>query len=411
MSVNQASDDGGDIVVDARSVARLIEDINRVLLREFRDVWVYGEVSKVTNAASGHCYFDLIDDESDDKSVLSVKLFRGVRQALATKLREHQIDIVSGIKVRIRGTPDVFATNGSFGFKMSDVDPRFTLGDLAAKRQEIVDRLKKDGSYDRNKKTTLPLVPLGIGLVTSKGSAAHADFMKTIEQSGIGFRVSLCDVRVQGDGSAADIASAITWLSSFDDVDLVAVVRGGGSKTDLAAFDDELVARAIATCPKPVFTGIGHEVDTSIADEVAYSWNKTPTACAVAIVDQVAKFMQRVDLAVRRMATLVLAALASSERRVADAVGRLRTLRTSTLHAATRRIDVLASDLKSHDPVVLMRRGWSITYDKDGRVVSSVKGAKKGSVLVTRLADGSIESTVASTTKSLAFPVNNEKET
>ncbi|MGA1650043.1 MAG: exodeoxyribonuclease VII large subunit, partial [Ilumatobacteraceae bacterium] len=256
---------------------------------EGRDVLLVGtgEVGKVTNAASGHCYFDLIDDESDDKSVLSVKLFRGVRQALATKLREHQIDIVSGIKVRIRGTPDVFATNGSFGFKMSDVDPRFTLGDLAAKRQEIVDRLKKDGSYDRNKKTTLPLVPLGIGLVTSNGSAAYADFMKTIEQSGIGFRVSLCDVRVQGDGSAAEIASAITWLSSFDDVDLVAVVRGGGSKTDLAAFDDELVARAIATCPKPVFTGIGHEVDTSIADEVAYSWNKTPTACAIAIIQRV----------------------------------------------------------------------------------------------------------------------------
>ena len=150
---------------DARSVSELIADINRVLAREFRDVWVYGEVGKVTNAASGHCYFDLIEEEDGAKSVLAVKLFRGVRQSLAAKMKQHGVDIVSGIKVRIRVTPDVFATNGSLGFKMSDLDPRFTLGDLAAKREDIVNRLKREGLYDRNRRTRLPLVPLGIGLV------------------------------------------------------------------------------------------------------------------------------------------------------------------------------------------------------------------------------------------------------
>lgn len=383
---------------DARSVSELIADVNDVLAREFRDVWVYGEVGKVSNASSGHCYFDLIEDVDGDKSVVSVKLFRGVRQALAAKLRDHQVEIVGGVKVRIRGTPDVFAPSGSFGFKMSDIDPRFTLGDLAAKRQEIVDRLKKDGSYDRNKATRLPLVPLGIGLVTSVGSAAHADFMKTVEQSGIGFRVRICDVRVQGEGSAGLVAAAVSYLGSLDDVDLVAVVRGGGSKTDLAAFDDESLARAIADCKKPVFTGIGHEVDTSIADEVAFSWNKTPTACAVAIIDRIVHFTSRVDFAVQRMSTLVLTALAAAERRIADASGRLRTLRAATLQSATARIDLLASELKGHDPVVLMRRGWSITYDGDGRVISSVRRAKKDSSITTRLADGTVTSTVSSVT-------------
>ena len=385
-----------DQAPDARSVSELIADVNDVLAREFRDVWVYGEVGKVSNPSSGHCYFDLIEDSDGDKSVVSVKLFRGVRQALAAKLRDHQVEIVSGVKVRIRGTPDVFAPSGSFGFKMSDIDPRFTLGDLAAKRQEIVDRLKKDGSYDRNKARRLPLVPLGIGLVTSMGSAAHADFMKTIEQSGIGFRVFLCDVRVQGEGSAASVAAAVSHLGSLDGVDLVAVVRGGGSKTDLAAFDDESLARAIAACNKPVFTGIGHEVDTSIADEVAFSWNKTPTACAVAIIDRILQFTGRVDLAVQRMSTLVLTALAAGERRIADAAGRLRTLRSAALQAATARIDLLASEVKGRDPVVLMRRGWSITYDRDGRVVSSVMHAEKDSSITTRLADGTVTSTVAS---------------
>lgn len=382
---------------DARSVSELIADVNDVLAREFHDVWVYGEVGKVTNAASGHCYFDLIEEEGGERSVLSVKLFRGVRQSLAAKMKQHQVDIVSGVKVRIRGTPDVFTANGSFGFKMSDLDPRFTLGDLAAKREEIVERLKRDRLYDRNRLTTLPLVPLAIGLVTSKGSAAHADFMKTLEQSGIGFQVSLCDVRVQGDGAAASVAAAVAYLASLADIDLIAVVRGGGSKTDLAAFDDEALARAVATCEKPVFTGIGHEIDQSIIDEIAYSWNKTPTACAVAIIDIVNQFLLRVDTAAQRMATMVLTALAAAERRVADAVGQLRTLRTSVLNQAKSRVDLLASDVKSHDPVVLMRRGWSITRGPDGRVVKSLKQVAKGIELSTRVADGTINSTVAST--------------
>ncbi|MFM7894161.1 MAG: exodeoxyribonuclease VII large subunit [Actinomycetota bacterium] len=381
----------------ARSVSELIAEVNDLLAREFSDVWVYGEVGKVTNAASGHCYFDLIEDDDGERSVLAVKLFRGVRQSLATKMKQHQIDIVSGIKVRIRGTPDVFGKNSSFGFKMNDLDPRFTLGDLAAKREDIVNRLKKDGLYDRNRRTHLPLVPLRIGVVTSKGSAAHADFMKTLEQSGIGFQVSLCDVRVQGDGAAASVAVAITHLATRDDVELIAVIRGGGSKTDLAAFDDEALARAVALCTKPVFTGIGHEVDTSIVDEVAYSWNKTPTACAIAIIDRVNDFVLRVETAAQRMANVVLTALAAAERRVADAVGQLRTLRTTVLNEAKARIDLLASDLKGHDPVVLMRRGWSITHDAHGRVLKSVKQAKKGAEITTRLADGTIGSTIRET--------------
>ena len=397
---DESTDEIGSSVNDARSVSELIADINLVLAREFRDVWVYGEVGKLTNASSGHCYFDLIEEKEGAKSVLAVKLFRGVRQSLAAKMKQHGVDIVSGIKVRIQVTPDVFAANGSLGFKMSDLDPRFTLGDLAAKREEIVNRLKKDGLYDRNKRTYLPLVPLGIGLVTSKGSAAHADFMKTLEQSGIGFRVSLCDVRVQGDGAAASVAAAVGYLATLDSVDLVAVIRGGGSKSDLAAFDDEALARAVAMCAKPVFTGIGHEVDTSIVDEVAYSWNKTPTACAVAIIDVVSDYLMRVESAAQRMANIVLSALATAERRVADAVGQLRTLRTTVLSSAKSRIDILETELRGFDPVVLMRRGWSITFGDDGKVIKSVKQAEKGSKLSTRLADGTVLSEVLSNASS-----------
>lgn len=408
--IDDSANHSGDRIADsAQSVSELINAINAVLTRQFRDVWVYGEVGKVSQPSSGHVYFDLVEDNDGEKHVISVKLWRGVRQRLMPKMQQHDMDIVSGIKVRIRGTPDVYGASGQFGFKMSDIDPRFTLGDLAAQRDEIIAKLKLEGLYDRNRHLALPLVPLSIGVVTSKGSAAHADFMKTLEESNIGFTVTLCDVRVQGDGSAEQVAAAITLLGSQPLVDVVAVIRGGGSRTDLATFDNEIVARAVATCRAPVFTGIGHDVDKSIADEVAFSWNKTPTACAVAIVERVNEFVRQVDSAAQRIANVVLAALANSERRVANAVGRLRTLRLTVLDAAKSRIDLLATEIAGFDPVVLMRRGWSITYNADGKVLKSVKQAKRGDGLTTRVADGAIVSTVIGSTPS-KFIEENTKE-
>ena len=408
--IDDSANHSGDRIADsAQSVSELVNAINAVLTRQFRDVWVYGEVGKVSQPSSGHVYFDLVEDNDGEKHVISVKLWRGVRQRLMPKMQQHDMDIVSGIKVRIRGTPDVYGASGQFGFKMSDIDPRFTLGDLAAQRDEIIAKLKLEGLYDRNRHLALPLVPLSIGVVTSKGSAAHADFMKTLEESNIGFTVTLCDVRVQGDGSAEQVAAAITLLGSQPLVDVVAVIRGGGSRTDLATFDNEIVARAVATCRAPVFTGIGHDVDKSIADEVAFSWNKTPTACAVAIVERVNEFVRQVDSAAHRIANVVLAALANSERRVANAVGRLRTLRLTVLDAAKSRIDLLATEIAGFDPVVLMRRGWSITYNADGKVLKSVKQAKRGDGLTTRVADGAIVSTVIGSTPS-KFNEENAKE-
>ncbi len=417
---DDADDVAATIVDDARSVSELIADVNRVLAREFKDVWIYGEVgARVSKPTSGHCYFDLVEDVDGEQKTVSVKLFKGFWQSLVPMMSRNGIDIVPGIKVRIRGTPDVYAPSGAFGFKMNSIDPRFTLGDLAAKRAEIVERLQKERLYDRNRSTRLPLVPLSIGLVTSMGTAAHADFMTTLEQSEIGFRVSMCDVRVQGDEAAPGIVAAIARLAADDDVEVIALVRGGGSKVDLAVFDDETIARAIATSGKPVFTGIGHEIDTSIADEVAYESHKTPTACATAIVDRVREFQQRVEFsaqriaalvaaaltasehrvesAAQRLATAVIAVLAASERRVADAHGRLRTLRTSSLSAAKARIDGLEKELRGLDPVHVMRRGWSITHDADGRVLRSIKQATKGTDVTTRLADGTVTSTVRST--------------
>jgi len=144
-AVDSAAADDEPIVDDACSVSELIAAVNRVLVREFKDVWIYGEVgARVSKPSSGHCYFDLVEDVDGEQKTVSVKLFKGVWQSLAPMMSRNGIDIVPGIKVRIRGTPDVYAPSGAFGFKMNNIDPRFTLGDLAAKRAEIVERLQKE---------------------------------------------------------------------------------------------------------------------------------------------------------------------------------------------------------------------------------------------------------------------------
>ena len=136
------------------------------------------------------------------------------------------------------------------------------------------------------------LAPLRVGVVTSESSAAWADFRHEIERSGIGFRLLLADVRVQGESAVRDVSTAIRSLGLRTDLDVIAVVRGGGSRAELATFDAEEIARAIAASPLPVITGIGHEIDTSVADEVAFLRFKTPTACATGLVERVSEFVK-----------------------------------------------------------------------------------------------------------------------
>ena len=137
--------------------------------------------------------------------------------------------------------------------------------------------------YHRNRETTLSPVPMRIGLVGSTGTAGIQDFTTQIRQSGIGFDISITSVTVQGDTAPAEVSAAIETFGLRDDIDVIVVLRGGGSKTDLSTFDSEMIAMAIANSPLPVFTAIGHDIDFHIADEVAYSSHKTPTACAVEI--------------------------------------------------------------------------------------------------------------------------------
>ena len=405
------------------------------------EVWVRGEIHDLSRPPSGHVYFSLVDEDDDGRTQLSVMLSANDKGRVNRLLLRAggRVRMTDGTEVRIRGRLDFYGVRGQLQLRMVSIDPAFTLGQLAVARAELLDRLRADGLLDANRSRPFPLLPLRVGVVTSAGSAAEADLLHELGSSGYAFDVRVADVRVQGVGAPASVAGAIRWFAARE-VDVVVVVRGGGAATDLAAFDDEDVARAIAACPHPVVTGVGHEVDRSVADEVAHTAAKTPTAAAQVLVAAVAAAHQRaesafaaiveraarctrhaserLDRAAARTATAAGAATRAELARIdqvasridgavhrrldragADldtAARRLRTAAARRTDDAGRQLDLLHARVAAADPARAMARGWSITRRADGTIVRSVADAPPGTELRTTLADGTVASTVDS---------------
>ena len=376
------------------SVSQLAEAINRAL----RDglgggVWVRGEVQG-WNGRGNHAYFRLVEDGADGKASIDVAWFAFQRTKLRPLLAKAGLDFADGLKVRIFGAVDFYAPNGRISLKMSDVDPRYTLGELALERDALVRRLREQGLYDANRRHVVPVVPLRVGVITSVGSAAWHDFTAEIERSGVGFRLMCVDVRVQGDGAADMVAAALDQLGGRDDLDVLVVMRGGGSKTDLAAFDTETVARAVARCDLPVFTGIGHEIDVSVADEVANRSFKTPTAVAGALIERVVTWVQATEAAWTSIAHRSDKALQQAEARLMARADELARRPQRALDAAERNLNALEIHVRALDPVRVMARGWSITRGPDGTVVRDVAALKPGDTVHTTVASGAFTSRV-----------------
>ncbi|HJR26864.1 MAG TPA: exodeoxyribonuclease VII large subunit, partial [Acidimicrobiales bacterium] len=274
------------------SVTELADRIGNAVRAAFRDeVWVRGEIRDLSRARSGHVYFTLTDPDEAGHACVGVMLSDRNRGAVNAALIRAGggVRMTDGTEVRIRGRLDWYAPRGQLQLRMTAIDPAYTLGQLELARAELLARLREEGLLEANGRVPMPLVPLRIGLVTSSGSAAEADVVDTLRRSGFAFDLVRIDVRVQGHDAPIDIVRGIAEACAAG-VDAVAIVRGGGARTDLQAYDDERVARAIAACPVPVLTGVGHETDRSVADEVAHRSEKTPTACAAALVGIVAEY-------------------------------------------------------------------------------------------------------------------------
>jgi exodeoxyribonuclease VII large subunit len=387
------------------------------------DLWIEGQVSGFHDARSGHAYFDLVEPSDEPgravAAKLSVALFKQARGRVDRTLSEAGgLALSNDMQVRIRARIDFYPPSGRLQLIMQGIDPGFTLGRLAVERERLLHALADEGLLRANRANPIPVPPLRVGLVTSVGSAAHADFNEELSCSGFPFTILERDARVQGEGSAIDLAEALHMVATHRP-DVIALVRGGGSATDLAAFDAEVLARTIATLDVAVVTGIGHEVDRAVADEVAHSAFKTPTACAAAIVGQVTAFAdafadlqesiaQRAgastaraadlldDLA-HRTATSATAVLDRRTDRLDDLVGRLRRSPTATLERQVERLAGITDNLRALDPARILARGWSITRLADGTLVRSVTDTAVGDTLVTHVTGGTVTSTVDGT--------------
>jgi exodeoxyribonuclease VII large subunit len=441
--MSQPAFDFGDEPLDdpvnpTYSVGELADAINDRLRSGFSDgVWVRGEIDGLRNSGP-HTYFALVEHGDHGKAVLNVSLFAPMKRNLTPLLKKHRLDLANGMKVRIFGHLDYYAPNGRLGLKMAGIDPRFTLGELSQARDQVVRRLVATGLFDANRRHTLSPVPLRVGVVTSVGTAAWHDFHDEIDRSGLGFHLHVCDTRVQGEWAVESVAAAIRSLAARPGLDAIAVIRGGGARNELATFDAEPIALAIATSPIPVVTGLGHEVDRSVADDVAHTALKTPTACAGALIERVVAYRDQVEQRWRAIADVASSDLTEAHRRLSDRahrvarnthaaveraderlttrVGRLRlapgqqlrqaeaTLARHTerlaerpptlLAAELRQLDSIEARLALLDPVNLLRRGWSITRDADGRVVRSVDQVDPGGLVTTQVADGTLTSRI-----------------
>jgi exodeoxyribonuclease VII large subunit len=422
-------------------VGELVARVTKVVAAAFpAEVWVRGEVHGLKRPnASGHVYFELCErnNRRGPTSTLNVALFRLEHQRVLRMLRDYpDFTLADGLEVRVKGR--IQFAYGRVSLVMTSIDPVHTLGQLAADRQRVLRALADDGLLEAQRRLPLPVVPLRLGLVTSVGSAAYEDVVQELTASGIGFDVQVIDARVQGNGADLSMVRALSLVKARR-CDVVLLVRGGGSRTDLVAFDSERLARAVAALPVPVLAGVGHEIDTSVVDDVAHASFKTPTATAAAVVERVRLALGRAEGAWSRVASAARADLTTAGSRLDDrsrrvahaATGGLRRADEALDRAATRisparieatltaaergldahaarlrragrrtadarlaRLDLLAAQVGAADPARLLARGWSLTRTADGRLVRSPDDAPPGTEVVTTLAAGRLRSQV-----------------
>ena len=394
------------------------------------EYWVEAELSECREN-SGHCYMELI--EKDDRSNTPVA-------RASAKCWRQTWGMVKPYFERVTGQPlragmkvllQVYAQyHEAYGFSwiVSDIDPTYTIGDMARKRQEIIRQLKEEGVFDLQRELRLPTFAKRIAVISAESAAGYGDFCRQLEDNDYGFRfeVTLFPAIMQGEQVEQSIISALnkiyaivpvgspTGLPSFD---CVVILRGGGATADLSGFDTLALAENVAQFPLPIITGIGHDRDESILDMVSHTRVKTPTAAAAFFIDHLRRVWERITDAesfisqyvserlryqqqhVNQLATLIptlaLRKLCDSRHRIDMIEGRLPVAIERRLTDQKHRIERLSILLQGFDPQLLLKRGYSITLH-NGRAVRDPKQLKAGDEIETRVEKGTIRSKVMS---------------
>ena len=386
------------------------------------EYWVEAELSECREHG-GHCYMELI--EKDERSATpvaraSAKCWRQTWVMVKPYFeRTTGQQLRAGMKVLLRVYAQFHEAYG-FSWIVSDIDPTYTLGDMARKRQEIIRQLKEEGVFDLQRELHIPTFAKRIAVISAEHAAGYGDFCRQLEDNDYGFKfdVTLFPAIMQGEQVEASVVDALNEIyQRISDFDVVCILRGGGAAADLSGFDTLALAENVAQFPLPIITGIGHERDESILDMISNTRVKTPTAAAALLTDNLLRVLERLDDASQRlsyavnqrinsqktrMATLTTLIPTLALRMVSDQRHRIETIKNRLPIAIERRLthqkhllESLSLKLQGFDPQLLLSRGYSITL-KDGRTVRDPHQLMPGDVIETRVEKGTIQSVVKS---------------
>jgi len=383
------------------SVGEVNRAVRGLLEGQVVPLWVGGEVASWTRAGSGHRYFALKDDQAQIRCVM----WRLDAERLPADPEE-------GMRVRAFGSLTLYEARGEFQLVVRRLEGEGQEGLWRLAFERLRKRMEEEGLLDPARKRPIPRFPRSVGVVTSLNGAALHDIASVIRRRAPWTRLVVRGAKVQGEGAAADIADALRTLGGSGEVEVLIVGRGGGSVEDLWAFNEEPVARAIATCPVPVISAVGHEIDVTIADLVADLRAPTPSAAAEAavhdrhaVVDALAAVLPRLARGLGRQAERRRHRIQERELRLTRSVQRLvepRRVRVERLagriEAATKsavgskreRLRTAAGKVEALSPLSTLRRGYAVPLGEGGRVLRSTYEFTVGEPFDLRVADGRV---------------------
>lgn len=363
---------------DEWTVSQVNEAARELLDGVFPPLWISGEVSNFTRARSGHCYFTLRDANAQLKCVM----WRDDARRLPTSPEE-------GMAIRAFGRLTIYPSRGDFQLVVTQVEARGEgLWKLALDR--LRRKLEAEGLTAPGRKRPLPRFPQTIGVVTSPSGAVFQDIVNVVRRRAPWTRVVLAGCRVQGEGAGNEVARAIQLMAAKGGADVIIVGRGGGSIEDLWAFNEEIVARAIAECPIPVISAVGHETDVTISDIVSDFRAPTPSAAAEAAVQDRAEIWRHLQKDGWRLSRGIASRLGRAAEQIDAAGDRLTSCGEKAIALRRERLMLAGRHLEAVSPLAAFSRGYAIPLSAKGTILRSAADFVPGSSFALRVQDGSI---------------------
>lgn len=375
---------------------QLVRDAVEMNLDE--SYWVEAELQDVRQSG-GHCYMELVQKDADGATPIAraaAVCWRNTWQPLRIHFeRITNQSFTNGLKVLLEVTASF---HEAYGFKwiVNDVNPTYTLGDLALRRQQIINQLKDNGIYDLQRQLQLPVCCQSIAVVSSKTAAGYGDFCKQLSQNAfqLEFHTTLFEASMQGEQVEPTIIDALNRIfADIEQYECVVVIRGGGATSDMSGFDTYKLAENVANFPIPILVGIGHDRDESILDLVAHTSAKTPTAVAALLVEHQVQQLQRIEHLKQRLRNATAQQTELAAAKIQALTLRLAAAARQRINHEQHRLELLSFRIQNADPQLMLKRGYSYTL-KNGKIVTSAAQLNTGDSIVTHLSKGSIEATV-----------------